>query len=155
MPLASSVVASCGHPLSRRPQDTPIFILPRQQAVCPGRGAINPSLALRPYHGLAAMLFPSPVFLLGFLPLTLAGYFAVGRILPHRYALAWLICASLVFYGWWNPWYLPLLLGSVLANHTLAGRMRASAQPRRWLVAGLTLNLGLLGWFKYADCLRH
>jgi alginate O-acetyltransferase complex protein AlgI len=101
------------------------------------------------------MLFPTPVFLLGFLPLTLAGYFTVGRILPHRYALGWLVCASLVFYGWWNPWYLPLLLGSVLANHTIAGRIRASVQPRRWLVAGLALNLGLLGWFKYADFLLH
>jgi D-alanyl-lipoteichoic acid acyltransferase DltB (MBOAT superfamily) len=101
------------------------------------------------------MLFPSPVFLLGFLPVTLAGFFVAGRVLSHRFALSWLVCASLVFYGWWNPWYLPLLLGSVLANYTIAGRIRVSAKPRRWLLGGLVLNLGLLGWFKYSDFLLH
>jgi D-alanyl-lipoteichoic acid acyltransferase DltB (MBOAT superfamily) len=66
-----------------------------------------------------------------------------------------MIAASLFFYAWWNPLHLPLLIGSVLANHAIARRARASQSPRRWLTAGITLNLLLLGWFKYADFLLH
>ncbi|HVY18046.1 MAG TPA: MBOAT family O-acyltransferase [Rhodopila sp.] len=101
------------------------------------------------------MLFPSPVFLIGFLPVTLAGFLVINRFACRGAALAWLVAASLAFYGWWNPWHLPLLAGSILVNHAIVGRIRASACPRRWLVAGLALNLGLLGWFKYADFLLH
>ncbi len=101
------------------------------------------------------MLFPSPVFLLVFLPITLTGFFAIGRLTTRSMALLWLVAASLVFYGWWNPWHLPLLAGSTLANHAIAGRIRASATPQKWLTAGVALNLSLLGWFKYADFLLH
>jgi alginate O-acetyltransferase complex protein AlgI len=101
------------------------------------------------------MLFPSPIFLLGFLPKTLIGFFAIGRVATRSAALVWLVAASLVFYGWWNPWHVPLLAGSILANHAITGRIKASRTPRRWLVSGLALNLGLLGWFKYADFLLH
>ncbi len=101
------------------------------------------------------MMFHSPVFILGFLPVCLAGFFALGRCLGTTGALAWLIAASLVFYGWWNPVFLPLLIGSVLVNYTLAWTIRRSARPRAWMAAGVALNLAVLGWFKYADFLLH
>ena len=92
------------------------------------------------------MLFHSQIFVLGFLPLFLAGFALAG---PWR--LHWLIVASLMFYAWWNPLHLPLLVGSIMANYAIAHRVRRSP---RWLVAGVAGNLAVLGWFKYADFLR-
>ncbi len=99
------------------------------------------------------MLFHTPLFILGFLPVCLAGFFVVGRFAGGDWALRWIIAASLFFYGWWRPEHLPLLLGSVLVNYAIACRSRRSAHPTRWMAAGVTLNLLLLGWFKYADFL--
>jgi len=101
------------------------------------------------------MMFHSPVFILGFLPICLAGFFTLGRILGTTAALGWLIAASLVFYGWWNPAFLPLLAGSVLVNYAIAWKIRRTTLPRAWMAAGVTLNLAALGWFKYADFLLH
>jgi hypothetical protein len=47
------------------------------------------------------MLFNSPQFVLGFLPAALAGFFLLGRIGGQRWAIGWLVAASLFFYGWW------------------------------------------------------
>jgi D-alanyl-lipoteichoic acid acyltransferase DltB (MBOAT superfamily) len=95
------------------------------------------------------MLFNTPTFILAFLPLTILGFAVAGRWSP-RAALLILLLASLVFYAWWKPIFLPLLIGSILANYALVGVMRRSTQPRLWLVLGLIGNLGVLGWFKYA-----
>jgi len=107
------------------------------------------------------MLFHSQAFILGFLPLALAGFFLLGRLGGRAWALAWLLAASLFFYGWWNPRLVPLLAGSIAANYWLGQRILRHAQSghatpaRRWLIAGITCNLALLGWFKYADFLLH
>ena len=96
------------------------------------------------------MLFNSFEFLLLFLPLTLLVYYRLSNV---RLALAWLSVASLVFYGYWNPVYLGLILASVLANFGL-GRLIAGARGRRqyWLTAlSIALNLGVLGYYKYAN----
>ncbi len=102
------------------------------------------------------MLFHSHAFLLGFLPLTLAGFFLAGRWWGARAALVWVLLASLVFYGWWNWAHVPLLLGSILLNLWLARRLALQTDPARrrcWLIGGIAANLGLLGWFKYAGFL--
>ena len=105
------------------------------------------------------MLFNSPEFVVGFLPLALGGFFLAGRVGGARWALCWLVVASLFFYGWWNPKFVCLLVGSILANYGFGqqilrrarcGRPRAA---RRWLTAGVAANLALLGWFKYANFL--
>ena len=101
------------------------------------------------------MLFHSTPFILGFLPICLTGFFLAGRYGGSTWALRWMVAASLFFYAWWSPAHLPLLIGSVLANHAIACRSRRSPSPGRWLAAGVTLNLLLLGWFKYADFLLH
>jgi D-alanyl-lipoteichoic acid acyltransferase DltB (MBOAT superfamily) len=98
------------------------------------------------------MLFNSPVFLGLFLPLTLLGFFIAAR-LGRRPAVIWLVLASLVFYAWWNPAFLPLLLVSVAFNYA-SGRaiVRAQARPRlqsALLVLAIAGNLGLLFYFKY------
>ncbi len=94
------------------------------------------------------MLFSSQVFLLLFLPVVVAVYYAVARHQALR--LWWLLAASLVFYGYWDPRLLPLLVGSVLVNWLVAHAYRGSRRSG-WIVAGVAFNLGLLGVFKYAD----
>jgi alginate O-acetyltransferase complex protein AlgI len=97
------------------------------------------------------MLFNSKLFVLGFLPLALGGFLAVARF-GRRAALGWLLACSLVFYAWWNPAFLVLLLGSIGANFAF-GRRLAGGAGRGWLVAGLVFNFLLLGFFKYAGFL--
>jgi D-alanyl-lipoteichoic acid acyltransferase DltB (MBOAT superfamily) len=72
-------------------------------------------------------------------------------------ALSWLVACNLAFYGWWDPRFVPLLVGSVLVNHALARRIRSQvgAEARRTTIGGIALNLAVLGWFKYADFLLH
>jgi alginate O-acetyltransferase complex protein AlgI len=100
------------------------------------------------------VLFNSFGFLFIYLPLVLVAYFWLGRIRP-AWAVIWLALASLFFYGYWNPLYLPLLLGSILFNFGIARRIAAATDParKRWLVLAVTANLLLLGWFKYANFL--
>jgi D-alanyl-lipoteichoic acid acyltransferase DltB (MBOAT superfamily) len=71
-------------------------------------------------------------------------------------ALGSLALASLVFYGWWKPGYLPLFLGSVVVNFFL-GRCIHGPDRRsyRVLLLGLAANLGFLIYFKYASFLSE
>ncbi|MDE2583224.1 MAG: MBOAT family protein [Rhodospirillales bacterium] len=107
------------------------------------------------------MLFNSESFVLGFLPTVLAGYFLLGRIGGARVALGFLVGSSLFFYGWWNPPFVLLLAGSIIANYAIGQHLLALAQARqehaagRWLAFGVTANLLLLGWFKYAGFLAR
>jgi alginate O-acetyltransferase complex protein AlgI len=99
------------------------------------------------------MLFNSPVFLLAFLPITLAAFWLIGRGRTDRAARVWLLLASLVFYGWWDPRYLILLVGSIALNFTVGTALRR--RPRRALLAaGIAADLGILAYFKYLDFLR-
>lgn len=104
------------------------------------------------------MLFNSYEFLFLFLPVTLAVYFLVGRR-GDETAITWLVLASLFFYGWWNPVYLLLLVVSLVCNFIfgeLLSRAYAAQQfrlNRVWFVLGVCFNLGLLGYFKYANFL--
>src|SRR5271156_6350847 len=107
------------------------------------------------------MLFNSTAFILVFMPLAFGGFFLAGRLGGPRAALAWLLVADLVFYGWWNPRYVPLLAASVAVNYALGQHILRLAEAGRhdnariWVTAGVAFNLGLLGWFKYADFLLH
>jgi alginate O-acetyltransferase complex protein AlgI len=96
------------------------------------------------------MLFNSPEFVLGFLPVALGAFFLAGRLGGTPWALAWMVAASLFFYGWWNPPFVLLLTGSILANFAL-GRQINLRGSRSWLIAGVVANLALLGWFKLSS----
>lgn len=100
------------------------------------------------------MLFNSPEFILVFLPVTLTGFFLIGALGQRRLAVAWLVLASYVFYGWWRIAFVPLLFGSILVNY-LVGRSLARQPDRRLLILGLVFNLVLLGWFKYSGFLAE
>ncbi len=81
------------------------------------------------------------------------------RIISDRFKLrstylVTLLVASMVFYGWFVPAYLVLILFSSAVDF-VAGRQLAlddrPKQRRLWLIASLVANLGLLGTFKYFD----
>jgi alginate O-acetyltransferase complex protein AlgI len=99
------------------------------------------------------MLFNSYVFIFGFLPVVLAGFYVLGT---HRreWALLWLTAASLVFYAWWRPLNVLLIAPSILVNYLIARvlertRETRPAVARAALVVGIVLNLCFLGYFKY------
>ena len=96
------------------------------------------------------MLFNSAQFIFAFLPITLLGFYFFGSRGHHRKAIIWLVGASLFFYGWWNPAYTLLLLGSILFNYAI-GIFLSKNRQKGILVIGVVANLGLLGYFKYAN----
>lgn len=72
--------------------------------------------------------------------------------LPERAGRFVLLAASYVFYMWWNPWLVSLIIFSTLVDF-FAGRAiaRSSSPGRRkaFLTVSLSSNLGLLAFFKY------
>ncbi|HEX5328002.1 MAG TPA: MBOAT family O-acyltransferase, partial [Acetobacteraceae bacterium] len=98
------------------------------------------------------MLFNSYVFVLAFLPVALGGFFLTARAGRTAGAL-WLIGASLVFYGWWKPAFLPLLVLSITLNFAAARAIGAADRRRRLqgalLAAAIAANLSTLFYFKY------
>lgn len=95
------------------------------------------------------MTFSGLPFLLGFLPLFLAGTAIVGWI-RERWLKAWLLLASLLFYGIGVPACVPLLLLSVTGNYLLLWAIHRSAHPPRWTAVGVAANVAALCWFKFA-----
>lgn len=96
------------------------------------------------------MLFNSYEFILLFLPVSVLGYFLLSRSNAQT-GKWWLFLASLFFYGYWNYKYVPLILSSIAVNYGVATIMQGSNRKRAWLIAGVTFNLVLLGYFKYVD----
>ena len=96
------------------------------------------------------MVFSSATFLYAFLPITLILYF----IAPKRLRNAVLIVASILFYAFGEPIYVVLLLVSSLSDwlHSLfIESHRGSKWAKVALISSIVINLGLLGFFKYAD----
>ncbi|MDL2319105.1 MBOAT family protein [Eubacteriales bacterium OttesenSCG-928-A19] len=73
-------------------------------------------------------------------------------VLPVRARNAFLLCASVFFYAWGEITYVPLVVGSMLANYAfgyLCASRRAGVR-HAGLAASLLLNMGALLYFKYA-----
>src|SRR5438270_13508356 len=94
------------------------------------------------------MLFQSQLYVLVFLPLTVALYYAAAGSAAARQWV--LILASLFFYGWWDPRFIILVVSQIAATWLLAWLYERSGE-RAWLTAGVVLNLASLGMFKYLD----
>lgn len=95
------------------------------------------------------MVFSSALFVFYFLPVFLLAYLASPPAYRNRTALA----GSLAFYTWGAPVFVFVLIASSLADFHIARRMSRLYDNRRrkWLWASVLLNLGLLGYFKYAN----
>ena len=99
------------------------------------------------------MLFNSYIFVLLFLPLSVAGYFLLNRR-NTRLATAYLLGMSLWFYAYFNVAYLPLIVGSILVNFSLNKLMRrftAKNARKAVMLAGVAINIGVLFYYKYYD----
>jgi alginate O-acetyltransferase complex protein AlgI len=112
------------------------------------------------------MIFTSEIFLFWFLPAVLLLYY----LLPFRFRSGLLVLVSYLFYGWWRPDFVLLMLVSTLIDYWCGrgiGKMHAAidelgdAAPddaaamalatkrKRFLIISMCANLGLLGYFKY------
>lgn len=100
------------------------------------------------------MVFSSTIFLFGFLPLVLLGYF----VLPKALRNSWLLTTSLLFYAWGEPRLVIVMLISIAWNYAfglLVGRYRESRWGGVHLAVAVAGNLGLLCWFKYIGFLTE
>jgi len=101
------------------------------------------------------MLFNSYIFIFMFLPVTMAVFFMIGARNHHRVAIAWLVAASIFYYGWWNPKYVALLVASILVNFALGALISSESRSlfhrKVMMIAGVGINLALLGYYKYAN----
>ena len=102
------------------------------------------------------MLFNSYIFIFIFLPLTLLGWYMLNRYRLFKPAQVFLAGMSLWFYGYFNVYYLAIILSSTGLNYLLSWLLtRVRSHAKIWnrigLAAGVILNLGILFYFKYYD----
>lgn len=106
------------------------------------------------------MVFTEEVFLFLFLPLVLALYYVLpyrkqddGKRSPFFVRNLWLTLAGYVFYAWFEPWFVILMIWTNVFDYFCGlylGREGMSPRHRKvalWL--SMAMNLGLLGIFKY------
>ena len=94
------------------------------------------------------MLFPTLTFGLFFLVV----FAFIWSVRSNEWRKLLLLVASWVFYGAWDWRFVPLLIVSALLNWVLArwiARSNDAALCKRLLVAGMVINLSILGFFKY------
>jgi len=100
------------------------------------------------------MLFTHPTFLFGFLPICLLTYY----LSPKSSKNMFLLLMSFVFYAWGEVFYIAIMLVSILANYWMGlfvgqslERQDNKKRARSFMIAGLAINLALLGSFKYIN----
>jgi alginate O-acetyltransferase complex protein AlgI len=96
------------------------------------------------------MIFSSNIFIFLYLPCALLG-FQIASLFGRVALFSWLAFISLVFYAYWNPPLVLLLLGSIAANYLFSlaiAKLREEAKGAV-LVTAIVANIGLLVWFKY------
>lgn len=105
------------------------------------------------------MLFNSYIFIFIFLPLVLIGWYGLNHYKKYELANLFLAGMSLWFYGYFNTYYLAIILVSIGMNYLLSYLLskvpESSVHRKIWnhagLLSGLILNLGILFYFKYYD----
>ncbi len=98
------------------------------------------------------MLFNSLIFVV-FFAAVLAAYWSMGSW-PARKNL--LLIASYIFYGAWNPPFALLLFATTALDFYLGARIAAAEAPaarKAWMLTSVTVNLSVLGFFKYGNFL--
>lgn len=96
------------------------------------------------------MLFNSYEFLLLFLPFALFGFYLTRHHYGNIKARAFLVVISLCFYGYWSLSFLGILIVSMLFNYYIGILLgRQVTHPKLILFFGISVDLALLGYFKY------
>jgi alginate O-acetyltransferase complex protein AlgI len=97
------------------------------------------------------MLFNSYIFIFVFLPITLFVFNLISKTKKTNLLISWMITASLFFYGWWNIYYLWLIIFSAIFNYSVACcLLKINKKYKSFLlIFGIAVNLGLLSYFKY------
>jgi alginate O-acetyltransferase complex protein AlgI len=108
------------------------------------------------------MVFTTHLFVFYFLPTVLLCYYALeilcwksGASSPRTCLSlnAFLLVASYIFYGWWNPSFVFLMMGITVVNYVcgrIMGRPDSGHSLRFWAVtAAIVVSLITLGFFKY------
>lgn len=98
------------------------------------------------------MVFSTSIFVFAFLPVFLGLYYAI----PERYRYIWILAGSWVFYAWWRVDFLLLLVATTVWSYLFGraiARFKDERPDRARLIVALAvvLNLGVLGYFKYAN----
>lgn len=96
------------------------------------------------------MVFSSIVFILYFLPAFLLCYYLVGK----SYKNVVILVFSIFFYSWGAPKFIFVILGTTFLDFHLVRWMDASSdrfKRRLLLLLSLSVNLGLLFYFKYSN----
>jgi D-alanyl-lipoteichoic acid acyltransferase DltB (MBOAT superfamily) len=96
------------------------------------------------------MLFNSLIFVV-FFAIVLAGYWSLRSWKTRKNLL---LVASYIFYGAWNPPFALLLFTTTALDFFLGGRIAAAKRPaarKAWMIASVTSNLSMLGFFKYGN----
>lgn len=97
------------------------------------------------------MLFNSFIFLVVFLP---AAYLVFWRLKSAQTRYVWLTLTGYIFYGYWDWRFCFLMAFSTLVSYAAGLGFLRWADPRRrrlCLVLPITVDLLLLGFFKYAN----
>lgn len=98
------------------------------------------------------MLFSSPEFLFLFLPIVVLSTFAIGRYSDSA-ARIFLVLASVYFYTVAGFDDVFVLAASLCANFALALAIEHTRHRRLFLIAGIVLDVVVLGYFKYFNFL--
>ena len=91
------------------------------------------------------MIFSSASFLFAFLPCVAIVYYLLRSRTTRN---VFLTLVSLFFYAWGEPWFVLVMLLSIVINWFIALRIGAGEHKKAWLVVGLVCDLGLLAVFK-------
>ena len=97
------------------------------------------------------MLFSSVIFLFAFLPVCFFFYYVVFRK-SRLWRNIFLLFASLVFYAWGEPFYVLLMIFSIIANWFCALMMEKqekSGMRKFWLISAVVIDVAVLFVFKY------
>ncbi len=99
-----------------------------------------------------SMVFSSLEFLFLFFAVSVLIYFTV----PLKLRNAVLLAVSLLFYGWGEPVYVFLMIGTILIDYVcgyLVDKFKGTSRKkaRGFMIAAIVINLALLGFFKYYD----
>ena len=98
------------------------------------------------------MIFSSASFLFAFLPCVTIVYYLLRSRTARNVFLTFV---SLFFYAWGEPWFVLVMLLSIVINWFIALRIGAGGHKKAWLVVGLVCDLGLLAGFKYLGFLME